>query len=175
MLLHLFSISIFPFAVCIFCIKVIFSKGRNEWRRNLFVVKLVPVYIAEPQMVFHLLRTIQPESTCRFSLNKFVNKICSFTWPSLRYLLLLYLNLFRKNVISDFFSIFALVRPFSVHALICNYSHCEIINCHAMILSTHYFWRHISGCTWSIFSVFWVPNSSNTKISDSKVPIFIKH
>jgi len=57
-LLHLLSICVFPLAVRVFGIKVIFSQGWDKGRRNLFVVKFVPIDITEPRVLFYFLWTV---------------------------------------------------------------------------------------------------------------------
>ena len=68
-------------------------------------------------------------------------------------------------MISYFFSWFTLIRTFTIHAFICHNSYCKIIYGSSMVLSTHYFWCHISWSSRCILSIFWSPNSSNSEIS----------
>jgi len=57
-LLHLLGICVFPFAVRVLGIKVIFSQRWDEGRRNLFVVKFIPIDITEPRVLLHFLWTV---------------------------------------------------------------------------------------------------------------------
>jgi len=44
-----------------------------------------------------------------------------------------------------------------------------------MVLSDHYFWRHVTGRTRRILCIIFSPNSCNTEICDSHVSIAFDH
>mgnify|MGYP006083951385 FL=1 len=115
-------------------------------------------------MIFDFKGSIVSESIRRFSLNHFIDKISCFNRPASWNFSFFNLDLFRQNMIPNFFSGFTLIWTFSVHALICHYSYGEIIHRSRMILSTHNFWCHISWSSRCVLSIFWSPYSSNTKI-----------
>ena len=48
---HLFRVGILPFAVRVFCIKIVFLGRRGEWRSHSFLFKRVPVKPVEPSML----------------------------------------------------------------------------------------------------------------------------
>ena len=124
-------------------------------------------------MIFDFWCSIVSKSICRFPLNHFIDEISSFNWPSSWNFSFFYLNLFRQNMISNFFSGFSLIWTFTVHALICHNSYGEIIHRGCMILSTHHFWCHISWCSGSILSIFWSPYSCNSEICYPDITLHI--
>ena len=103
-------------------------------------------------------------SLLRFSLYHFVNKISCFNRPTLGNFSFFYLNLFWQYMFSYFFSRLSYIRSSSIHAFICHYTYCKIINCCGVILSAHYFRCHISRCSRSVLSIFSSPNSCNSEI-----------
>ena len=56
-LLDLVTVVIFPFAVCIVRIEVIFI-WRNEWRLHSMIKKVFPFEVSQPRMVLHVFWTI---------------------------------------------------------------------------------------------------------------------
>ena len=77
-------------------------------------------------------------------------------------------------MVSYFFSVLPMVWSLTEHTLICDDTHCEIIDSNAMVLTTHDFRCHIAWRSRCVFRVLWVPQSCNTQISDSKVTIFVE-
>ena len=82
------------------------------------------------------------------------------------------LDLFREDMVSDFFSIspeigsLRIIRAYSSeHALVANNSQREVVNSHSVILSTHHLGSHVSRCSRSVLSVVRIPHSCNAKIS----------
>lgn len=126
-------------------------------------------------MIFNFLCSIISKSICWFSLDHFIDEISCFNWPSSWNFSFFNLNLFRQNMISNFFSWFSLIRSFSIHAFICHNSYSEIINCGGMVLSTHYFRCHISWSSGCILCIFWSPYSCYTKIRYSDVTLHINY
>lgn len=43
-----------------------------------------------------------------------------------------------------------------------------------MILSSHNFWSHVARSARCVFSILWVPNSCNTKVSKPEVPPLVE-
>lgn len=81
-------------------------------------------------------------------------------------------------MISYLFPIFAQVRPSTEHALIAYYPHSKVVDSYSVVLTTHnlrsYIIKalkvtHVSRSSWSVFSIIWVPHSSNTQIRDPHV------
>ena len=77
-------------------------------------------------------------------------------------------------MVSDFFSVLAVIWSFTEHTLICDYTHCEIINSNAVILTAHDLWCHIAWRSGRVFRVLRIPQPCNTQISNSKVTIFVE-
>ena len=77
----------------------------------------------------------------------FINEISCLDRPSLWKICSLYLNLFGKHHVSNFFPIPADVRSTTEHKLVTNYTHCKVINCVCVILSAHDFWCHVARST----------------------------
>jgi hypothetical protein len=89
-------------------------------------------------MVLYFLRTIKPKSVNRFSLNEFVEEVGSFQTPSSRDFLFSDLNLFGKDMVSDFLSVLPQIGSFAEHALVSNHPHREVVHCYSMVLTTHH-------------------------------------
>ena len=124
-------------------------------------------------MIFNFLSSIVSESICRFSLNHFIDEISCFNRPASWNFSFFDLDLFRQNMISNFFSGFTLIWTFTIHALICHNSYGKIIYRSCMILSTHHFWCHISWSSRGILSIFWSPYSCNSEIRYPYVTLHI--
>jgi len=124
-------------------------------------------------MIFNFGCTCISQPILRFSLNHLIDKVCCFNAPSSWDFTFLDLNLFRKYVVSNFFSRLSYIWSSSKHAFVGHYSYCKIINRSCMILSAHYFWSHVPWCSWGILSVLWSPYSSNSKISDPYITIIV--
>lgn len=120
-------------------------------------------------MIFYFSCSIVSQSILRLSLNHFIDEISCLDWPSTRDIALLYLNLLWKNVVSDFFSWFTNIWSSSKHALVCHHAYSKVVDASSVIDSAHYLGSHVTGCSWSILSVFRSPYSCNTKVSNSKV------
>jgi hypothetical protein len=71
---HLFLVIIFPITVGILSIKIVFI-GRHKRGRDTLIVEIVPIEIAEPDMVFDFLWTVQTETVNRLALYEFINKV----------------------------------------------------------------------------------------------------
>lgn len=95
--------------------------------------------------------------------------------PTFRNILPFDLNLLWKNVIANLFSWLSKIRSPSEHALISHNSNSEVVNLASMILSTHYLWSHVARCTWRVLSIIFSPNSSNTKVCDSDIPVTLNY
>ena len=126
-------------------------------------------------MIFNFLCPVITKPISWFPLNHFIDKISCFDRPASWHFSFFDLNLFGQNMISYFFSRFSLIRTFTVHAFICHNSNGKIIYRCCMILSTHYFWRHISWSSRCILGIFGSPYSCNTKISDSNITFHINN
>ena len=61
-----------------------------------------------------------------------------------------------------------------MHALEGHDADGKIVNRDGVILSTHNFWSHISWRTRRVLSVVFAPNTSNSKVCDSKVAYIFK-
>ena len=116
-------------------------------------------------MIFDFSCSIVSKPISWFSLDHFIYEICSFDCPSSWNFSFFNLNLFRQNMISNFFSGFSLIRTFTIHTFICHDSHSKIIYRSSVILPAHNFWCHISWSSRSVLSIFWSPYSSNSEIS----------
>jgi hypothetical protein len=146
-LLHLLCVGIFPFAVGVLGVEVIFAPGRNEGSRLLLGVEFIPVVVFEPVVILEVLRAVEPEPIGRFPLNEFIDEVCRLAAPAAWNLLQLYLDLLRKDVVPNFFAIFPDVRPLAKHAFIGYHTHREVVYSHAMVLAAHHLRSHVTGRT----------------------------
>jgi len=77
-------------------------------------------------------------------------------------------------MVADLLSILSLIRSLAKHALVRDDTHSKVVYSHAVILTAHNFWSHVSRSSRGIFSIFWVPDTCNSKVSYSEVAVFIK-
>jgi len=175
MLLHLFSVCIFPLTVGVFCIEIVLGLRRDKRRGFFLGKKFVPIEIFEPDVLLHFVWSIKTQSASRFALDEFVDKISSLTTPTLGNFLLFDLYLLRQNVVSDFLTVLTLIGTFAKHAFVGNNSHRKVVHCHAVILATHDFGRHVAGRTTGVFCILGVPNSSDAEISDPEIAMLVKN
>ena len=78
-------------------------------------------------------------------------------------------------MVADLFSVLAVVRSLTEHALVSDDTHGEVVYCHTVILPTHHLRCHIARRSRSIFRVLWVPYSSDTQVSNTQVTLFVEH
>jgi hypothetical protein len=135
---HLILTIVLPFAICILGIEVIFFR-RDERRLVLMSEQSVPVVVLKPDMFLDFLRTVEAQTVDGFALDQFVYKVGCLESPAWRDFVLTDLNLLGEDMVTDFLSVFAQVGSLAEHAFVANDSHCEVVNCHSMILATHYF------------------------------------
>lgn len=105
----------------------------------------------------------------------FIDEVCSFEGPIGRNFFCPDLHLLAKNLISDFFTVSAVVRPATEHELISNDANSVIVNWKRMVLPAHDFRCHISRSAAGVCAVVWLHHSCNPQISYSNVPFIIKH
>lgn len=105
---------------------------------------------------------IQAESVYRFALYKFIDEIRSFQTPAGRHIVFSNLDLLCENVISNFLPVASYIGPFSKHALVSDNSDGKVVDSDAVVLTAHYFRRHIAGRSRSVFRILRVPNSGDT-------------
>lgn len=74
-------------------------------------------------------------------------------------------------MVSDFLSWFTEIGSATKHAFISDDAHCKVINWASMILTSHYFRRHVTRRAWSVLCIILTPNSGNTKVCDAQVTI----
>lgn len=175
MLYHLLRVCVFPLLICVICIKIVLRRWRHKRWYNLFVIEFDPIISLKPRMLFYFFRPTQSKPRRWLSLYQLIDKIGSFSTPSIRHFVSFDLHLLRQYMVPDFLPVFTLIRPLTKHTLVCDHAHREIVHCHSMVLAAHHLWSHITRCTWGIFRIIWVLDPCNTKISDSQVALFIKH
>ena len=161
---HCFFVCLTVFSLLISHVFCIVLWKLFEGRDKFFVTKFFPWKIFQPWMVLYLLSTSPSQSSNRSSLEKFIDKICDFDGPAFRNLFFLDDNLFGKNLLSNLFSGATLVRSFAHHEFIQDNSQSVVINLKAMILSGHYFWRHIPRRTRSVIGILLLKLFCNPKI-----------
>ena len=126
-------------------------------------------------MLLNLFWSVEAEATGRLPLDEFINEICGLFTPPVRNVLLLDGDLLRKDVVANLLPVFALVGPLTVHALVCDDAHREVVDRDAVILTTHHFGGHVAGRATGVFGVLGVPHASDTQISDTHVTIFVEN
>jgi hypothetical protein len=97
-------------------------------------------------MLFNFRWPVQSQTISWFSLQKFVDEICSFKRPTFGEFVSLNLNLFGENHVSDLLARPANIRTSPEHELVPDYANSKIIDCLGVVLTAHDFWSHITGC-----------------------------
>ena len=154
---HSLWIGIFPFTVCVFRIEIILVLGRDKRSLHALWYERFPVEIGEPLVVFEHVRAFFAKAISWLALNQFVDEVGSLDWPAWWDVLLVNSYLLLKNVLANFLSIFTMIGPLAKHAFVRNDAHSEVVDCHSMVLTAHYFWCHIAWGAWGVSCVFWVP------------------
>ena len=86
---HLLRIGIFPLAVRVFCVEILFIERRNEWCWHSLFAKCLPVEVSEPIVLFQNLWPLLSKSISWLSLNQSVDKISSLKRPTVGNLVLM--------------------------------------------------------------------------------------
>ena len=175
MLLHLLCICIFPLTIGVLCVEVVFRLWGDEGGGPFFCEEFVPVVVFEPHVLLDFFWSIETQSACGLALDEFVDEISSLTTPTLRNFLLFYLDLFRKDVVSNFLAVFSLIGTFAKHAFVGNNTHRKVVHSNAVILSTHNFGSHVARSATGVLGVLRVPNSGNTQVSNSQVAVLVEN
>ena len=149
---HLLFIIVLPVAISVLGIEVVLV-GRHEGGRDLPGVQIIPVVSLEPYVVLDLLWAVQAKAVDRLPLNQLVDEVGRLEAPACGNLVLADLHLLGEDVVSDLLTCLAYVRALTIHALVADDTHGEVVNCHPVILSTHHLWRHVPGGPRGVFCV----------------------
>lgn len=167
MLKHLLGVGVFPLAVRVLSVKIIFLSWRHKGTSPLLLQELVPVKVLEPNVFLDLFGTVQAQARGRLPLDELVDKISGFPAPPVGNILLLDLHLLGQDVVTDLLPVLPLVGTLTEHALVSDDTHREVVNRDAVVLPAHDLRGHVAGRTAGVLSVLWVPNAGNTQISDA--------
>ena len=110
-------------------------------------------------MILDFVRTGETKAIGRFSLKQLVDEISRFHGPAFWYINFLKIDLFRENLISNVLASLTCIGPSSQHQLMSYYPKCEIVDLHAMVLTTHNFRSHISWRSRGIVSIVRCPDT----------------
>ena len=103
---------------------------RDELGNHLPVPERIPAEILEPRVAFEFTGTFMvADSVLWFSLETFVDEVCGLDGPAFGYFVPLNLDLFAKDLFSDFTSASTDVGSTTLHALVSNDTNGEIIGC----------------------------------------------
>ena len=149
-LLYQLAVLIFPFLVCISCVKVVLFWGHERSLQSL-VEEVVPREVAQPGMVLDIFRPIQSKSVQWLSLDESVDKIRSFHRPARRNFRALDLDLLSQDALSYVSSVSSGVWSPAKHTFVANDAHSKVVYCNSVRLFAHYFWSHIP---WSSRGIF---------------------
>lgn len=163
-LLNLLTILVLPLAIGVVGIEVV-GVGRNEWSFKSLMEEVIPREVSQPWMVLDVFWTIQSKSVQRLSLNEPVDEVSSLNRPTWRNISPLNLDLFSKNVLSDFPPVSTSVRSSSKHTLIAYDTHGKVVHGNSMRLFAHHLGSHVSWSARGVLRVVRVPHSSYTQIS----------
>ena len=126
-------------------IEVVYMNVRDVWRLHTSRGQSVPVEVREPWVLLQFFDSLSVAYTLSWTpLQALVDKIRCFFVPAIRDGILLDLNLSHKDLVTDIFSCPSLVRSLAHHALIRYHTYCKVIRHYSVVLSAHYFWRHIA-------------------------------
>ena len=120
------------------------------------------------------MRSLLSETVTRLPLDQSVDKISSICRPVLRNFILMDLDLFRKDMVTNLLPVLAMVWPLAEHTLIGNDSHREVVDCYTVVLAAHDLRSHITRRARSVLRVLRIPQTCNTQISDPQVAILVE-
>jgi hypothetical protein len=95
--------------------------------------------------------------------------------PARWHLILAYLNLFSKDIVSDLFSASSIVGSSPKHALVSNDAHSIIVDTDPMILFAHHLRCHVAGGSTRFIFVVLRPNPGYAKICNFQIALRIKN
>ncbi len=173
-LLDLLAVLIPPLAVRVRGVKGV-RIGWYEWRLDPLVQQVVPREVAQPGVVFDVLRAIETESVQRLALDQTIDEIGGLDGPAGRYVGFADLNLTGQDVLSDLAPVATGVRSAAKHALESNNAHGEVVNSHSVRLTAHNLRRHVAWRTGRVLLVFRVPNTRDAQVCNLEVAIRIEH
>ena len=174
MLEHLLRVRVFPLAIRVFGIEVVFGQRWHEGCFHALLTQTIPVKVVEPWMFPQNMRSLLPETVTRLPLDQSVDKISSICRPVLRNFILMDFDLFRKDMITNLFSVLAMVRPLAEHTLIGDDSHSEVVDGYTVVLAAHDLGSHIAGRARCVLRVLRIPQTCNTQIRDPQVAILVE-
>jgi hypothetical protein len=130
-------------------------------------------------------RSIETKTVLWLTLDESVHEICRLHRPTKGDLIPFDLYLLCQDVISDLFTCLSYVRSLnnhvnkisypSHHTLIANYTDCEVVNSHPVILPAHDFWGHVSGRAAGLLRILRVPYSGDPEIRHSQVALIVEY
>ena len=141
---HLLGVRVLPLAVRVLGIEVVFGGGRHKGGLHALLTETFPVEVGEPRVFPQHVRTFLPEAVTRFSLDQSVDKIGSIGGPVLRNFILVDLDLFGKDMVTNLLPVLAVVGSLAEHALIGDDAHGEVVDGHAVVLAAHDLRSHIA-------------------------------
>ena len=174
-LLNHFTVLVLPLPIRILRVIVIDCWVNLERSLDPLVEQVVPREIAQPRVVFYILRAVESESVQRLSLNKSIDEVSSLDRPAVRDICSFDLDLLSEDVVSDLSSVSALVRSSAEHALVADDSHGEVVDCDSVRLLAHDFRSHVAWGSTRIFGVVRVPHACNSQVSDFEVRVAVEH
>ena len=175
MLEHLLRVCILPFTIRVLGIEVIFRSRWQKGRLHALLTQTFPVKVVEPWVFPQYMGSLLPKAVTRLPLDQSVDKISSICRPVLRNFVLMDLDLFRQDMVTDLLPVLAMVRSLAEHTLISDDSHREVVDGYTVILSAHNFRSHIARRARCVLRVLRVPQTCNTQIRDPQVAILVKY
>ena len=174
MLEHLLRVRVFPLAIRVFGIEVVFGQRWHEGCFHALLTQTIPVKVVEPWMFPQNMRSLLPETVTRLPLDQSVDKISSICRPVLRNFILMDLDLFRKDMVTNLLPVLAMVWPLAEHAFVSDDSHREVVDGHTVVLAAHDLGSHIAGRARCVLRVLRIPQTCNTQIRDPQVAILVE-
>lgn len=88
--------------------------------------------------------------------------------------MLLDLDLFGQNMVSDFFAVAAQVGSPSEHAFVADHSEREVVHGDSVVLPAHHLRSHVAGSARGILGVVRVPHSRDSEVCGPEVAVGIE-
>lgn len=130
-------------------------------------VECLPVEVLEPGVRLDFGVSVKAESARRLSLDALIDEVRSLNGPTIGDLVTLDLDLARNYLVSDLTSALASVGSSTVHALVPNHPHGEVVSRYAVVLTAHNFGGHVAWSARGLTAVVRRPVTSDSEVSQT--------
>ena len=146
----------------------------DKWCQKLLGDESLPVDVAQPLVIFDLVRAAEPQSIGRLSLEQFVDEVCGLHGPAVGYVRLPQVDLLGEDLVANVLPRFPRVGPPSQHEFVSDHAQSEIVNLDAVVLATHNFGCHVAWRARGIMRVVRRPDPRDAHVGYAHVAVRLK-